>query len=104
MDAASDLYRFVLEQPAVAPPGDLWNYDSGGTELIAAIPQKAAGKPIDDLARELLFEPLGTRSIARGSASPSGNSAARRCSMGPYATCHKHSGAAGSIARPFPCS
>jgi CubicO group peptidase (beta-lactamase class C family) len=63
MEAANDLYRFVLEQPVVAPPGDLWNYNSGGTEVIAAILKKAAGKPIEDFARELLFEPLGITDV-----------------------------------------
>jgi CubicO group peptidase (beta-lactamase class C family) len=63
MEAASDPYRFVLEQPVVVPPGDLWNYNSGGTEVIAAVLKKATGKPVDDFARELLFEPLGITDV-----------------------------------------
>ena len=63
MDAASDPYRFVLKQPVVTPPGDFWNYNSGGTELIGAVLKKAAGKPVDDFARELLFEPLGITDV-----------------------------------------
>src|ERR1700758_3881324 len=63
MEAASDPYRFVLEQPVVAPPGDLWNYNSGATEVIAAVLKKAAGKPVDDFARKLLFEPLGITDV-----------------------------------------
>jgi CubicO group peptidase (beta-lactamase class C family) len=53
----------MLGQPVVAPPGDLWNYNSGGTEVIAAVLKKAAGKPVDDFARELLFEPLGITDV-----------------------------------------
>jgi CubicO group peptidase (beta-lactamase class C family) len=58
MDRAPDHYRFVLEQPVVAPAGQLYNYNGGGTALIAAVLQKATGKPLDELARTLLFEPL----------------------------------------------
>jgi CubicO group peptidase (beta-lactamase class C family) len=63
MDASPDPYRFVLEQPVVAPPGDVWEYNSGATELVAAVLKKAAGKQADDLARELLFEPLGITDV-----------------------------------------
>ncbi len=63
MDAARDPYRFVLEQPVAVPPGVLWNYNSGATEVVAAILKKAAGKQVDELARELLFEPLGITDV-----------------------------------------
>ena len=63
MDSAPDPYRFVLEQPVVAPPGDVWEYNSGATELVAAVLKKAAGKQADDFARELLFEPLGITDV-----------------------------------------
>jgi CubicO group peptidase (beta-lactamase class C family) len=58
LDAAPDRYRFVLEQPVVAPAGEVYTYNGGGTALIAAVLQKATGKPIEELARTLLFEPL----------------------------------------------
>jgi CubicO group peptidase (beta-lactamase class C family) len=63
MDAAGDPYRFVLEQPVVVPPGDLWNYNSGAAEVIAAVLKKATGKQVDEFARELLFEPLGITDV-----------------------------------------
>jgi CubicO group peptidase (beta-lactamase class C family) len=44
-------YRFVLDQPVVAPPGDVWEYNSEATELIAAVVKKAVGKQVDDFAR-----------------------------------------------------
>ncbi|HUI17040.1 MAG TPA: serine hydrolase domain-containing protein, partial [Alphaproteobacteria bacterium] len=59
MDAASDPYRFVLEQPLVAAPGTLWHYNNGSVELVGAVVQKAAGRPLDQFAKEALFEPLG---------------------------------------------
>jgi len=63
MDSSPDPYRFVLEQAVVAPPGDVWEYNSGATELVAAVLKKAAGKQADDFARELLFEPLGITDV-----------------------------------------
>jgi CubicO group peptidase (beta-lactamase class C family) len=63
MDSSPDPYRFVLEQPVVAPPGDVWDYNSGATELVAAVLKKATGKQADDFAREVLFEPLGITDV-----------------------------------------
>jgi CubicO group peptidase (beta-lactamase class C family) len=63
METAPDPYRFALEQPVVAPPGDVWEYNSGATELVGAVLKKAAGKQIDDFARELLFGPLGITDV-----------------------------------------
>lgn len=63
MDEAADHYRFVLEQPVVAPAGQVYTYNGGGTALIAAVLQKATGKPLDELARTLLFEPLGITDV-----------------------------------------
>ncbi len=61
MDGAKDPYRFVLEQPLVAPPGMLWHYNNGSVELVGAVVQKAAGRPLDQFAKETLFEPLGIK-------------------------------------------
>ncbi|HUY38166.1 MAG TPA: serine hydrolase [Candidatus Binataceae bacterium] len=63
MDTAPDPYRYALEQPVAAPPGEIWNYNSGSTELLGAILRKATGKPLDQLARSLLFEPLGIADV-----------------------------------------
>ena len=63
MEAAPDPYRFALEQPVVAPPGDVWEYNSGATELVGAVLRKAVGKQIDDFASELLFGPLSITDV-----------------------------------------
>lgn len=63
MDTAPDPYRYALEQPVASPPGEIWNYNSGSTELLGAILRKATGKPLDQLARSLLFEPLGITDV-----------------------------------------
>ena len=63
MDTSADPYRYALEQKVVAPPGQVWNYSSGSAELIAGVLKKATGKPLDQLARETLFEPLGIADV-----------------------------------------
>lgn len=57
--AASDPYRLVLEQPMVAQPGSRWRYNNGVAELVGAVVQKATGRPLDQFAKETLFDPLG---------------------------------------------
>jgi len=63
MDNASDPYRYALQQAVVAPPGQVWNYNSGSTEVIGAVLKKATGKSIDELAGTLLFAPLGITDV-----------------------------------------
>jgi CubicO group peptidase (beta-lactamase class C family) len=59
MYVAPDPYRFVLAQPFVAPPGTLWNYNSGGVELLGDMLMKVSHEPLDKFAKEALFDPLG---------------------------------------------
>jgi CubicO group peptidase (beta-lactamase class C family) len=63
MDNAADPYRYPLQQSVLEPPGQVWNYNSGSTEVIGAVLKKATGKPVDELARTLLFEPLGITDV-----------------------------------------
>jgi CubicO group peptidase (beta-lactamase class C family) len=51
--------HYVLQRPVALPPGTVWNYNGGGTELLGSIIAKVSGKPFDVFAREALFEPLG---------------------------------------------
>ncbi len=59
MDLAPDRYRYVLERRVVQAPGLRFTYCGGATALLARIVAKAAGKPLHDFAREVLFDPLG---------------------------------------------
>jgi CubicO group peptidase (beta-lactamase class C family) len=63
MDTAADSYRFALDRPVAVPPGRIFNYNSGSSELLGAVLRKATGKPLDELARELLFAPLGITDV-----------------------------------------
>jgi CubicO group peptidase (beta-lactamase class C family) len=61
MGSAANPYRFVLARPLAATPGTVWNYDSGGVELIGLILEKVAHRPLAQLAKEALFDPLGIK-------------------------------------------
>jgi CubicO group peptidase (beta-lactamase class C family) len=50
MDNAADPYRYALQQAVIEPPGQVWDYNSGSTEIIGAVLKKATGKPVDELA------------------------------------------------------
>jgi CubicO group peptidase (beta-lactamase class C family) len=64
MREAPDPYRFVLARPLATAPGTLWNYDSGGVDLLGAILQKVARRPLFVFAKQALFAPLGIRDWA----------------------------------------
>jgi CubicO group peptidase (beta-lactamase class C family) len=51
--------HFVLAQPLAAPPGTVFNYNSGGAELLGLILRKVSGKRLREFAKETLFDPLG---------------------------------------------
>jgi CubicO group peptidase (beta-lactamase class C family) len=51
--------HYVLEQKVVTPPGQTWNYNSGGSAVIGEVLSKVTGTEFRELARTQLFEPLG---------------------------------------------
>jgi CubicO group peptidase (beta-lactamase class C family) len=59
MHMASDPCRYVLGLPATAPPGQEFFYNTGALTLVSAVIRKVTGRPLDEFARENLFEPLG---------------------------------------------
>ena len=59
MNRARDPSRYVLSLPTKAPPGQEFFYNTGALMLVSAIVRKATGRPLDEFARETLFEPLG---------------------------------------------
>jgi CubicO group peptidase (beta-lactamase class C family) len=60
---APDPHRYVLAQPLARSPGAAWNYNGGLTALLAGILVRAAGRPLDALAQEWLFAPLGIADV-----------------------------------------
>lgn len=61
MTASSNAVEYVLSQPMDFPLGKVWNYNSGGPQLLATIIEKTPGKQIDQFANEFLFKPLGIK-------------------------------------------
>jgi CubicO group peptidase (beta-lactamase class C family) len=59
MHMAPDPCRYVLGLPVAAPAGQDFFYNTGALTLVSAIMRKAVGHPLDEFARETLFEPLG---------------------------------------------
>ncbi len=59
MGLSADPVAHVLSRDMVAAAGSRFAYSGGATLLLAEIVQRATGRPIDELARESLFTPLG---------------------------------------------
>jgi CubicO group peptidase (beta-lactamase class C family) len=58
MEAAPDRYRYVLERPIVAEPGERWIYNGGATALVGKILENGVKQALPDYARTVLFDPL----------------------------------------------
>jgi CubicO group peptidase (beta-lactamase class C family) len=63
MHMAGDACRYVLGLPVTAPAGQEFFYNTGALALVSAIIRKATGRPLDEFARETLFEPLGITAV-----------------------------------------
>lgn len=63
MHMAADPSRYVLALKPTAPPGQEFFYNTGALTLVSAIVRKATGRPLDEFAREMLFEPLGITDV-----------------------------------------
>jgi CubicO group peptidase (beta-lactamase class C family) len=59
MMQSRDWVQFVLDRPMVAQPGAVFNYNTGDSQLLAAILEQATDMPLQRFARIWLFEPLG---------------------------------------------
>jgi CubicO group peptidase (beta-lactamase class C family) len=59
LDAAPDPVTFALAVPANARPGERYLYSSLTAYLTGLVVAHAAGQPLDELARDALFGPLG---------------------------------------------
>ncbi|HYI25404.1 MAG TPA: serine hydrolase, partial [Thermomicrobiales bacterium] len=61
--ASDDWVANTLSQPIVAPQGEVFVYNTGGSHVIGVALATATGRPLEEYADEHLFEPLG---ISRG--------------------------------------
>lgn len=58
--------RAVLAEPPIHEPGTGYTYSNQGVTVAAAMLERATGRSWEELARELLFEPLGMESAGFG--------------------------------------
>ncbi len=59
MEGSYDWIKFTLDQPMAREPGELWNYNSGASQLLAHIFRRATQTDIEEYAARHLFAPLG---------------------------------------------
>ena len=63
MTRNSDPMRYVLGRPIVAPPGTVWRYNGGTTQVLGTIVQRVVKRPLADYARDVLWSPMGVTDI-----------------------------------------
>jgi CubicO group peptidase (beta-lactamase class C family) len=59
MEASFDWVQYVIDKSMSFEPGQTFNYNSGASQLLCYIFQKATGKDIEEYASQFLFSPLG---------------------------------------------
>ena len=59
MEASRDWVDYTINLPMAREPGEMFNYSSGETELLAHIFRKATGLDIEEYAARHVFGPLG---------------------------------------------
>ncbi len=57
--SSEDGVKFVLDRPMVAPPGEVYSYNTGISQVLSAILQHLTGTRTDSLGAKELFDPLG---------------------------------------------
>lgn len=61
MEKSKNPIAYVLSQPMKSLPGKVWNYNSGGVQILAEIIKNTTGSTIDNFANSFLFKPLGIK-------------------------------------------
>jgi|TARA_R110000737_G_scaffold342281_1_gene366997 CubicO group peptidase (beta-lactamase class C family) len=80
----TDLYGLVCRQKGIDPPGKIFNYQSGNSQLLSFIVEKATGQKIWHYAQEKLWLKIGTQSDAFWSLDKDNGAAKAFCCL--YAT------------------
>ena len=104
MNRARDACRYVLGLAATAPAGQEFFYNTGALALVSAIIRKATGRPLDEFARETLFEPLGITAVEwerRKGDTDAGGDCACGHAIWPKSASSSSRAAAGTTARSF---
>jgi CubicO group peptidase (beta-lactamase class C family) len=64
MERSGNPVEYVLGLQMESGPGIIWNYNSGGVQVLAEIIRVACGEKIDDYANKYLFRPLGIKTYS----------------------------------------
>lgn len=59
MEYSDDWIQYVLNLPMSHKPGEIFIYNSGGSQLLSAIFKESTGVQVSEYAEEHLFKPLG---------------------------------------------
>ena len=54
-----DMWQYVLDRPMIRDPGEAWEYNSGGIEVLGGIIEQTTGYRVAEFAEEFLFNPIG---------------------------------------------
>jgi CubicO group peptidase (beta-lactamase class C family) len=60
----SDIEATMRQVPVVVNPGEVFEYQSGATQLLGLVLEKATGKHLAELASERIWKPLGAEAPA----------------------------------------
>jgi CubicO group peptidase (beta-lactamase class C family) len=55
--------QYFFDRALATPPGNVFNYNTGGSHLLSMIMQNASGMTTEEFARQNLFEPLGIQDV-----------------------------------------
>ncbi|MBS1757406.1 MAG: beta-lactamase family protein [Bacteroidetes bacterium] len=95
------IIQYSAEEPLMFAPGDNYSYSVTGYMLLGMVAEKVSGKPIDLLAKELLYSPLNMTSTLYGDYKAvirNRNSLVYTFQNGPFETWNFTYGASGTTA------
>jgi len=78
-DGQSALVTYMRKLPRAHPPGDVWNYSTGETNLIGVLVREATGKTLADYLSEKIWVPYGMEAKATWLLSPDGEEISGCC-------------------------
>ena len=63
-DGGSNLVSYMRKLPRAHPPGEVWNYSTGETNLIGILISEATGKTLAEYLSEKIWQPYGMQQHA----------------------------------------
>ncbi len=63
MEKSDDAVAYALSLPTAEKPGSVWNYNSGGVQVLAEIIKSVSGYGVDQFADKFLFGPMNITGV-----------------------------------------